>query len=87
MKANPKGEIIKYKARLVAKGFLQREGIDFEEVSAPVSRIEIIMLVVGIDNNHNCPIYQMDVKSAFLNKPLEEEVCVRQPPGSIVKNQ
>lgn len=48
-----KGEIIKHKIQLVAKGFLQREGMDFEEVFAPVSRIETIRLVVGIANNHN----------------------------------
>ncbi|XP_050909415.1 uncharacterized mitochondrial protein AtMg00820-like [Lathyrus oleraceus] len=52
VKANPKGEIIKHKARLVAKGFLQREGINFEEVFASVGRIEIIRLVVGISHNH-----------------------------------
>jgi hypothetical protein len=51
----------------VAKVFLQREGMNFEEVFAPFARIKIIRLVVGIANNHNWPIYQMDVKYAFLN--------------------
>ena len=74
MKANRKGEIIKHKARLVAKGFLQREDIDFEEVFTPIARIETIRLVVGIANNNNWSIYQMDVKKFFLNGPLEEEV-------------
>lgn len=60
----------------MAKGFLQREGIAFEEVFTPIARIEIIRLVVGIANNHNWPIYQMDVKSAFLNGPLKEGVYV-----------
>lgn len=65
VKANHKGEIIKHKARLVAKRFLQRESIDFEEVFSPVARIETIRLAIGIVNNHNWCIYQMDVKSAF----------------------
>ena len=76
MNVNSKGEIIKHKARLVAKGFLQRECMDFEEVFSSVARIKTIRLVVGIANNHNWPIYQMDVKYAFLNRPLEEEVYV-----------
>src|ERR1051325_1727537 len=76
MKANPKGEIVKHKARLVAKGFLQREGIDYDEVFAPIARLETIRLVVGITNSKNWRMYQMDVKFTFLNGPLEEEVYV-----------
>ncbi|XP_050919399.1 uncharacterized mitochondrial protein AtMg00820-like [Lathyrus oleraceus] len=53
VKANPKGEIIKHKARLVAKGFLQKEGIDFDEVFAPVARHETIRLVVAIANTNS----------------------------------
>src|ERR1044072_2690340 len=74
VKANPKGEIVKHKARLVAKGFLQREGIDYDEVFAPVARLETLRLVVGIANSKNWQMYQMDEKTAFLNAPLEEEV-------------
>lgn len=74
MKEIPKGEIIKHKARLVVKGFLQRECIDFEEVFTPAARIETIRIVLGIANNNNWPIYQMDVKYAFLNELLEEKV-------------
>lgn len=71
---------------MFAKGFFQRESIDFEEGFAPVASIETIKLVVGIANNHNCHIYQMEVKSAFLNRPLEEEVYVGQSPDSVVKD-
>ncbi|XP_050902772.1 uncharacterized mitochondrial protein AtMg00820-like [Lathyrus oleraceus] len=71
MRENHNGEIIKHKARLVAKEFLQREGMDLEEVFTPVARIETIRLVVGIGNNNNWSIYQMEVKSAFLNILLE----------------
>ncbi|PNX94021.1 reverse transcriptase [Trifolium pratense] len=77
----------KLKARLVAKGFLQKEGIDYDEVFAPVTRMETIRLVNYIANLNNWPMYQMDVKSAFLNGPIDEEVYVAQPPGYEVKGQ
>ncbi|GAU49301.1 hypothetical protein TSUD_367130 [Trifolium subterraneum] len=87
LKMNSKGEITRHKARLVAKGFLQREGIDYGEVIAPVTRMETIRLVTAIANMNDWPMYQMDVKSAFLNGPIEEEVFVTQPPGYVVKSQ
>ncbi|XP_058756924.1 uncharacterized protein LOC131630150 [Vicia villosa] len=73
VKEKPKGEIVMHKVRLVAKEFLQREGIDFDEVFAPVARLETIWLVVGSANCNNWSMYQMDVKSLFLNGPLKEE--------------
>src|ERR1044072_8109551 len=87
LKMNPKGEVTRHKARLVAKGFLQKEGIDFDEVFAPVARHETIWLVVAVANINSWPLYQMDVKSAFLNGPLYEEVYVGQPPGFTIQNQ
>ena len=81
MKVKPNGEIAKHKARLVAKGFLQKEGLDYGEVFAPVARMETIRLVVATASFYDWHIHQMDVKSAFLNGPLEEEVYVKQPPG------
>ncbi|WVY90763.1 hypothetical protein V8G54_036277 [Vigna mungo] len=80
-KYKPNGDVAKLKARLVAKGFLQKPGIDFTEVYAPVARIETVRLVIAVASFKNWKICQMDVKSAFLNGPLEEEVYVRQPPG------
>lgn len=80
VKASPKGGIIKHKTRLIAKGLLQREGIRFEKVLAPVARIETIRLGRGIANNNNWSIYQMDVKYAFLNRPPEYEVYLEHPP-------
>lgn len=65
VKLNPKGEVIRHKAIRVAKGFLQREGIDFDEIFAPISRIETIKLVVGLANMNNWSICQTDVKCAF----------------------
>src|SRR6187399_2543367 len=67
LKMKPNGEIAKYKARLVAKGFLQKQGLDFNEVFAPVARIETIRLVVAIATYKNWSMHQLDVKSAFLN--------------------
>ncbi|KAK2365584.1 putative mitochondrial protein [Trifolium repens] len=87
LKMKPNGEIAKYKARLVAKGFLQKQGLDFNEVFAPVARIETIRLVVAIATYKNWSMHQLDVKSAFLNGPLDEEVYVKQPPGFEIKGQ
>ncbi|WVZ09086.1 hypothetical protein V8G54_022432 [Vigna mungo] len=84
-KYKPDGKIAKLKARLVAKGFLQQPGIDFTDVYAPVARLETVRIMVAIAKSNNWSINQMDVKSAFLNGPLEEEVYVCQPPGFIKK--
>lgn len=75
----PKGEVIRHKAILESKEFLQREGIDFDEVFTLVVRIQIIRLVIGLTNMKNWYICQMDVKWEFMNDPLDEEVYVTQP--------
>ncbi|GJV54512.1 putative ribonuclease H-like domain-containing protein [Tanacetum coccineum] len=69
------------KARLVAQGYTQEEGIDYDEVFAPVARIEAIRLFLAYASFKDFVVYQMDVKSAFLNGKIEEEVYVCQPPG------
>ncbi|GJY21221.1 putative ribonuclease H-like domain-containing protein [Tanacetum coccineum] len=71
--------VMKNKARLVAQGFRQEEGIDYDEVFAPVSRIEAIRLFLAFSSFMGFPVYQMDVKSAFLYGTIEEEVYVHQP--------
>jgi len=83
VKVNANGEIVRHKARLVAKGFLQKAGIDYGEVYAPVARIETVRLVVALATNKDWSLHQLDVKSAFLNGPLEEEVYVQQPIGFV----
>ncbi|CAH9143716.1 unnamed protein product [Cuscuta epithymum] len=84
-KYKPDGTVSKYKARLVARGFLQKEGLDYTEVYAPVARIETIRMVVALANKRGWNMAQLDVKSAFLNGELEEEVYITQPPGFEIK--
>jgi hypothetical protein len=66
---------------LVCKGYAQIEGIGFEETYAPVARMEAIRLLLAYACSKNVKVYQMDVKSAFLNGELEEEVYIEQPEG------
>ncbi|GJX00273.1 retrovirus-related pol polyprotein from transposon TNT 1-94 [Tanacetum coccineum] len=77
------GGVIKNKARLVAKGYREEEGIDFEELFAPVARIEAIHIFIANSTTKNMTIYQMDVKRAFLNGELREVVYVSQPKGFV----
>ncbi|GJZ51198.1 retrovirus-related pol polyprotein from transposon TNT 1-94 [Tanacetum coccineum] len=75
--------VIRNKARLVAKGYNQQEGIDFKESFAPVARLEAVRLFVVYAAHKSFLIYQMDVKTTFLNGPLKEEVYVNQPDGFV----
>ncbi|GJR96539.1 putative ribonuclease H-like domain-containing protein [Tanacetum coccineum] len=80
-KKDERGIVIKNKARLVAQGYTQEEGIDYDEVFAPVARIEAIRLFLAYASFKDFVVYQMDVKSAFLYGKIEEEVYVCQPLG------
>ncbi|CAM8923791.1 unnamed protein product [Rhodiola kirilowii] len=75
------GTIEKYKARLVIKGYRQKEGLDYFDTFSPVTRITSIRMIIAIAALHNLEIYQMDVKPAFLNGDLEEEIYMEQPEG------
>ncbi|GJS51368.1 retrovirus-related pol polyprotein from transposon TNT 1-94 [Tanacetum coccineum] len=81
VKLDEYGDVLKNKARLVAKGYRQEEGLDFEESFAPVARIKAIRIFIANAAIKNIIIYQMDVKTAFLNGDLQEEVFVSQPEG------
>nr|GEY47849.1 retrovirus-related Pol polyprotein from transposon TNT 1-94 [Tanacetum cinerariifolium] len=81
VKLDELGGILKNKARLVARGYRLEEGINFEESFAPVARLEAIRIFLAYATHKSFPIYQMDVKTAFLNGPLKEEVHVAQPTG------
>lgn len=80
-KLKQNGEVQKYKARLVVKGYKQKFGVDYEEVFAPVTRLETVRLLLALAAKNNWKVHQMDVKSAFLNGYLEDEIYVEQPPG------
>jgi hypothetical protein len=80
-KENEDGIVVKNKSRLVAQGYTQVEGLDFDETFAPVARLEAIMILLAYACSRNIKLYQMDVKSAFLNGKISELVYVQQPPG------
>nr|GEW55335.1 retrovirus-related Pol polyprotein from transposon TNT 1-94 [Tanacetum cinerariifolium] len=80
-KKDEHGITIKNKARLVAQDYSQEEGIDFNETFAPVARMEAIRIFIAFATYMNFKVYQMDVKSAFLNDKLKEEVYFKRPPG------
>ncbi|GJX06616.1 retrovirus-related pol polyprotein from transposon TNT 1-94 [Tanacetum coccineum] len=83
VKLDEYSDVLKNKARLVAKGYRQEEGIDFEESFAPIVRIKVIHIFMANAASKNMTIYQMDVKTSFLNGKLKEEVYVSQPEGFV----
>ena len=83
LKLKADGSIDRYKARLVAKGFSQVEGIDFCETFAPVARLSSIRVLLALGAHYDWEIHQMDVKMAFLNGDLDEEIYMTQPEGFI----
>ena len=82
-KSDEHGTVIRNKSRLVAQGYTQVKGIDFDETFALVARLESIRILLVIASHLNFKLYQMDVKSVFLNGMLQEEVYVEQPKGSV----
>jgi hypothetical protein len=80
-KQDEHGVVTGNKARLVVKGYAQVVGLDFEETFAPIARLESIHILLVYATHHSFRLFQMDVKSAFLNGPIKEEVYVEQPPG------
>jgi hypothetical protein len=80
-KENEDGIVVKNKSRFVAQCYTQVEGLDFDETFAPVARLEAIRILLAYACSRNIRLYQMDVKSAFLNGKISELVYVEQPPG------
>ena len=85
-KMNEQGEVVRNKEILVCKGYSQQEGIDYEENYAHVVRIKIVRLFLAYAAHKKFKVYQMDVKSTFLNGELEEEVYIEQPDGFPLTN-
>jgi hypothetical protein len=81
---NEQGQIVRNKSRLVCKGYAQVEGHDFDETFAPVARLEAIIMFLANACHKNFKVYQMDVKSTFLNGDLEEDVYVEKPEGFLL---
>ena len=86
-KLKPDGSIYKFKARLVAKGFKQKVNLDFFDTFSPVTRTTSIRLLIAIVAIFDLKIHQMDVKTAFLNGDLEEEIYLDQPEGFVEPGQ
>lgn len=87
LKKDLNGEIVKHKARIVAKGYVQEYGIDFEEIFTPVTRLETVRLILALSAKNGWGVHHLDVKSAFLNGELTEEVYVSQPEGFVQPGQ
>ena len=87
VKRNSSGNITRHKARLVAKGYSQRRGKDFDEVFSPVARAESIRILIALAAQLKWELHHLDVKSAFLNGEIKEEVYVLQPEGFIEKEK
>nr|GEX37208.1 retrovirus-related Pol polyprotein from transposon TNT 1-94 [Tanacetum cinerariifolium] len=83
VKLDEYGDVLKNKVQLVARGYRQEEKIDFKESFAPVVRIEAVRIFIANVGSKNMTIYQMDVKTAFLNGELKEEVYISQPEGFV----
>ncbi|KAF0933840.1 hypothetical protein E2562_019294 [Oryza meyeriana var. granulata] len=83
LKRDEQGAIVKHKARIVAKGYIQQQGIDYDEVFAPVAQMESVRMLLAVAAQRGWLVHHMDVKSAFLNGELKKEVYVWQPPGFV----
>jgi hypothetical protein len=84
LKKNDLGEVVKDKARLVVKWYTKRRRINYDEVFAPVARLDTIILLIAFAANRGWEVHHLDVKSAFLNGDLLEEVFIEQPVGFIL---
>ena len=81
IKRGPDGTVLKYKARIVAQGFTQIEGVDYDETFAPVAKHTSLRVILALTAKHNLEVHQMDVKSAYLNGELKEEIYMEPPSG------
>jgi hypothetical protein len=87
VKCNEAGKVVRHKARLVAKDYIQRVGIDFDKVFAPVACLESVRMLVALAAHERWQVHHMDAKSAFLNGVINEEVYMQQAPGFVIAGQ
>ena len=87
MKRDTAGKVHTFKARLVAKEYTQREGVAYEETFSPVSMLKFVKILLSIAIFYDDEIWQIDIKTAFLNDNLEESIFMSQPEGFIIKGQ
>jgi hypothetical protein len=87
LKKDEVGAVIKHKAHLVARGFIQQEGVDFDDAFVPVARMESIRLLLALAAQERWRAHHMDIKSAFLNGDLKEEVYVHQSLGFVIPSK
>jgi hypothetical protein len=76
VKRNEAGDVVRHKAHLVAKGYMQRTGIDFDEVFPPVAQLESVRMMLALAAHESWEVHHMDIKSTFLNGIIKEEVYV-----------
>ena len=86
IKTRSNGSIERYKAHLVAKSFTQEYGIDYEENFDPIAHISYVRALLAVATANKCDFFQMDIKNAFLNGDLSEEVCMQPPSGLFVES-
>ncbi|KAM1083190.1 hypothetical protein ACFX19_022028 [Malus domestica] len=86
-KRDAQGHVERFKARLVAKGFTQREGVDYTETFSPVSTKDSFRVIMALTAHYDLELHQMDVKTAFLNGSLLEDIYMKQPPGFIERGK
>ena len=85
MKKNSEGDVIKHKARFMTKEYVQRQGVDFEEVFVYVARLDTVRLIFALATQHGWVVHHWDIKSTFLKGELQEEVHVAQRKGFVIK--
>ncbi|KAL8112462.1 hypothetical protein AgCh_019968 [Apium graveolens] len=85
VKKDANGQVVKHKVRIIAKGYIQQQGRDFDELFAPVTRLETVRLLLALAAKNSWEVYHLDVKWAFLNGEIQEEVYVTEPEGFVKK--
>jgi hypothetical protein len=87
LKKNEAGQVVKHKARLIARDFIQQEGINYDDAFVPSARIESIRILLALTAQEGWHVHHMEIKFAFLNGDLKEEVYVRQSPDFVVSEE